>query len=422
MRRVLLSCVVVASAWGCSSDSSPPTIADLSYFPDTVAAIHARRTVSISGSLRVQGGVSALHVRAASWELAIPLDGAGGATSGIISGSFDFDVPPGPGTYPFDVWVTDSDGQASNTLRGQLAVVPDSSCTRWTRIGAGPTSSAARAVLWTGTRFVVLGEDLQFLTSEDAVTWTSLPSTMSFRALASSGAMLVAVGPACAIATSPDGLDWTPRACPAADADLEAVAWAGDRFVALGGRIASTDGWHNPVVLTSTDGVTWTAHALELPSQRFRSVAWSGTRLVAGTESDSGTATQILASDDGGGSWVSSEVMNSSYAVLSMSWIGSEFLAIRRDSALLRSADGLSWSGGWVPMQFVNAATWTGDHLVAVGFGIGTGGLGPDGSPWTNPISGFADEGGWLRGGLRGVAWSGLQCVAIGDGIVLTSP
>ena len=200
---------------------------------------------------------------------------------------------------------------------------------RW--IGS-PNVSRVRAVAWTGTRFVIVGEDRSDLrdwrdlgtakvraavwTSRDGLTWTRVRHTRSLRAGGFvdtsedpiTGGMrdvvagpdgLVAVGSVCRSATgtcsaaawaSADGRRWSRVAgMPAVGGVLESVARArdGSGYVATGRRSC---GKRAPIelpsctalVATSPDGVTWTRRVFPQGSD-MRTVTWVGDRYVGTT-------------------------------------------------------------------------------------------------------------------------------------------
>lgn len=76
------------------------------------------------------------------------------------------------------------------------------------------------------------------------------------------------------IASSPDGIAWTFRPAPADvfyAAGLTSVAWAGGRFVAVGGF---------GIALSSIDGIDWRADFTGVVAQ-LQSVATDGMRCAA---------------------------------------------------------------------------------------------------------------------------------------------
>lgn len=116
---------------------------------------------------------------------------------------------------------------------------------------AVPDCGFLRSIAWTGSRFVVVGDDGTVLTSADGESWavSRLDESISLRRLAWNGERLVAVGhlgqEGGSIATSADGLDWNLQN-PAPS--LAHVTWTGQEFVAVGGFS----------ILTSRDGLAWT--------------------------------------------------------------------------------------------------------------------------------------------------------------------
>jgi hypothetical protein len=90
------------------------------------------------------------------------------------------------------------------------------------------------------------------------------------QAVAWSGSEFVAVGDLGTILTSPDGHTWRAQTSGTL-VYLWDVAWSGSAFVAVG---------ENRTILTSPDGCTWTAQNAGT-SQNLSGVAWSGSQLVA---------------------------------------------------------------------------------------------------------------------------------------------
>jgi hypothetical protein len=94
-------------------------------------------------------------------------------------------------------------------------------------------------VAGSGDRLVAVAFDSIF-TSQDGVTWSSYkpPLPGFWKAVTWSGSQFVAVGQHGIIVTSPDGITWTQR--PAPRGMFSDVAWSGTRFVAVG---AQRRGW-----------------------------------------------------------------------------------------------------------------------------------------------------------------------------------
>jgi hypothetical protein len=103
-------------------------------------------------------------------------------------------------------------------------------------------------VVWSGTQFLVLGNNPNGLTptlqtSFDAVTWTARTGAYGNAALGGtwSGRLFAAVGDSSTAQTSPDGISWISSATPLNTPTLYGVTWHIDRFLAAGqfGRIVT---------------------------------------------------------------------------------------------------------------------------------------------------------------------------------------
>lgn len=139
------------------------------------------------------------------------------------------------------------------------------------------------------------------------------------------------------------------------------------------------------------------------------SVTWNGTQFVA-----VGAAGTILTSPDGA-EWTG---QNSGTVVdlAGVVWGDTQFVAVGKSGALLTSPDGVSWTerNSGAPPDLA-AVAWSGTQFVAVG-AAGTLLTSPDAVNWTARNSGTTL-------GLAAVAWSGTQFVAVGAaGTLLTSP
>jgi hypothetical protein len=134
-------------------------------------------------------------------------------------------------------------------------------------------SFVANAISWTGNQFVVVGSGGKIGASTDGKTWTSQTSGVAaaLKGVAGTGTVTVAVGETGTILSS-DGVTWTARSAPGGfTGSLNAVIWAGDRFVAAG---------EGGKIIHSTDGVTWNDAAAS-GSAGINGLAWNGNVLVA---------------------------------------------------------------------------------------------------------------------------------------------
>lgn len=158
-------------------------------------------------------------------------------------------------------------------------------------------------VIWTGSQFVAVGQEIflsvspiwvphaLILTSPDGVAWTQrargrielgdwAPSESAMSSVAWSGDLLVAVGiyaSRSAAWTSPDAENWTRRDMPGAPAfkhNLRDVTWGNGQFVAVG--------WGGtPAVFTSADGFSWQGNSGSEPLPAMNAVTTGVSRYLA---------------------------------------------------------------------------------------------------------------------------------------------
>jgi hypothetical protein len=185
---------------------------------------------------------------------------------------------------------------------------------------------------------------------------------------------------------------------------LNSVAWSGTQFVAVG---------LGGIVETSPDGSTWTnrgsAFTTSLSGADLRSVLWQNNRFLA-------------AGVNGG-----SEICNGAVC---------PGIVVAREDAVMSSPDGVTWTNaistaslaGIPENSELNSISWNGQQFVAVGDQVGgsvsdTVDYGhvlfsSDGENWsaTTQDVGQSNVVGTLPA-LAGVAWSGSQYVALGNGL-----
>lgn len=130
-------------------------------------------------------------------------------------------------------------------------------------VGALP---ALAGVAWSGSQFVTVGNGM--FSSANGSTWMVNSLTGNYTGAASSGNVFVVTGLSGALYSSPDGQNWTQHVFTSLD--LYAVTWSGKQFVAVGAG----------VILTSPDGSTWTSRTAATTSHLY-GVTWSGTQFVA---------------------------------------------------------------------------------------------------------------------------------------------
>ena len=131
--QAMLSWVTLVGALGvvgCGSDDdgdkgSAPSIDSLSYSPETITM---GQQATISGTLSfsdpdgdLSGIAYAITTPSGQSQTApqSPLQGTAGHTAGVLQFAFAL-IPPEAGQYPFEIWVSDAAGHASNHLSGTL--------------------------------------------------------------------------------------------------------------------------------------------------------------------------------------------------------------------------------------------------------------------------------------------------------------
>lgn len=152
-------------------------------------------------------------------------------------------------------------GWDDNQDSALLITSPDA--VRWTRLRIGGIYRSLLSVVWTGTRFVVVGESMGAAGDTNGVV-TGNP------------------GP---ILTSEDGVTWTRRKT-VTPFDVTKVIWTGKRVVAIGGS-----------VMTSPEGIDWFYHQRRHSYYHFSALAYNGDQVVA-------FAPDSLWLSDGGQGWV----------------------------------------------------------------------------------------------------------------------
>jgi hypothetical protein len=134
-------------------------------------------------------------------------------------------------------------------------------------------------VLWTDSLFVVSGSHSSLMTSPDGTNWTgrALPQLQAVGAMIWTGSRIVAGGSSSyaeLVWTSPDGITWNSTA---QENRAEGLAWGDSLGVAVGYQ--NTGGSVVGAVMTSPDALTWTTRRLF--GSTLNAVAWTGSRFVA---------------------------------------------------------------------------------------------------------------------------------------------
>jgi hypothetical protein len=192
-----------------------------------------------------------------------------------------------------------------------------------------------------------------------------LPGGIQWNAVAWNGTRFATVGTQGAIATSADGLNWT-YGFTGRKEEFTSVTVTPSGFLAVGrdsvgmASIAAFED-ERTVIVNS---------AVSAPGSKFYGVAWGHDRLVAVNYDG------VWSSDNGGSSWTARV---SGYPVFSVTWTGTQFVAVgylggNGHVRVVTSPDGVSWTQrfagsatagvGW------NAVAASGDRIVATGQGL----------------------------------------------------
>jgi hypothetical protein len=285
-----------------------------------------------------------------------------------------------------------------------LATSPDG--VTWTPRGVVPRS--CRLAYGSGRFACVRGDspDLAFVaTSPDGLTWTSQRAALDLAVLdvAYGSGTFVAVGRrgapewGGAIATSPDGLDWTIRRSAVNRSGLNAVVYAGGKFVATGADRA---------LETSADGLTWTDGTIGPDYAVGIDLTHGSGTFVAVVENESAPGATIMTSPDGL-TWTAG---TGTYPDLRLVHGDAGFVATGTLGTILTSPDGVFWtqrsSGYTTPaVRGLEALAYDGKTFVAVGDGAML--ISADGATWS-PITPATEN-------LYGITFAKGTFVAVGS-------
>lgn len=371
---------------GGGSFDSTPVLSNLRYLPDSALQFDGDGQVAISGTFDFSDpGADLASVTLSTSQgsvLTTPVPEAAKLKSGTINGVVLVDTRV-IGRYTFEVYVTDSAGNRSNTLAGTFDVKVNDTANRWTvRSLPLPSGSAVKLqeVARNPALYVAVGEGI--FTSPDAVTWTERPSGVSqvLNDVIWANGRFVAVGNGGTVLTSADGASWVLQQVPAAvEPVLRGVAASGDRYVAVGSQWSTANSTYQELILTSPDGVTW-SKSTESLSMYLHDVIWSGTKFVA---------------------------------------VGSQVGGTNSEAAVLISADGVNWTKHLVgALTVLQDIAWNGSRFVATGYGGAASS--PDGIVWTQVGQGSVSGGAIAWSGQRFLTCGTVYCQSSTDGVQWT--
>lgn len=329
----------------------------------------------------------------------------------------------------------------SNTLSGASATSGSSFTV--SAGGAGGGSWVARAspaayllngLAYGNSVFVAVGYNRTILTSGDGISWTARTAPDSLytdtRAVAWTGSEFVLVGDKTVgagtiptVATSPDGVTWTRRAWTSNTASdtVNAVGTGAGKLMVgtLGGALAySTDG-----------GASWTAETQTHISQFNGFAGHSTTRVAVGSNASSQGA--ILY--DSGSGWTAVTGL-AGIVPRAVVWTGTQFVAVGSSMAGLgnpvsaSSPDGVSWTvhalgTSEAPAGYpLVAVLYSGSALYATGDNFGNKHVivksVDGGASWSSVYSATVSG----NAMLAGLAASGTRIVTVGGVKSVTLP
>lgn len=293
----------------------------------------------------------------------------------------------------------DSD-PASNGPMARIALSSDG--LTWTNVSLGVPSFLSD-LTWGDGQFVACGyaPDTNHIglaatfTSPDALTWTSHlrpPPTPPLTAIAFGGDRYVALSDEDdgVLGCSLDGVDWTLQRLPT-PSGFYAVTYGGGVFAAVGNR---------GCIFTSPDGETWTMRSPGAEANLRGVTHGQGRHVAVGNEG------LVFTSADGAG-WTRQPPPTTNN-LRGVAFGAGRFVAVGEGGGIrtniLASVDGMTWTRQGPSPASLYSVTYAQGMFVAVGGSVLTS---IDGLTWTNRASPAQDR-------LNAVTWGGGQFVAVG--------
>lgn len=247
----------------------------------------------------------------------------------------------------------------------------------------------------------------------------SLPATIPWNDAAYGNGVYVVVGLDATIATSPDGITWTIRRMSTAQMNLNAVAFANGKFIAVGGGTPTKIA--GGLVMTSTNGSDWTINetvAGNTNAQFFDIVYGNNVWVITGSSS-----TPLLSSADGV-TWTSRSVPGGVIPGTG-SFGNGRFVFSGNGNTVITSTDGITWTRNAVAgtpgasSPYIGDVAFGGGKFVAIGRDSSFNGAAytsADAVTWTAApaIAGSSN-------GLDTVASDGAKFAAVGNAGLFSS-
>jgi len=262
--------------------------------------------------------------------------------------------------------------------QGNIWAANDS--TNWQRVADG---FDVRDVVWNGSMFVAVGEDVIY-TSNDGINWTLRTTSYDTNAVTWGDDMFVAVSSKGdgRVITSSDGIHWADQNAGANGHDLNDITSSND--ITQGNGIFVAVGDFQKMFLSS-DGVSWEMSD-PVANEEFNGVAYGG---PVGNEIfvAVGTKGTIFSSSDGE-SWSDKSSENISNTLNSVAWGNNLFVIVGDSGTILTSTNGAEWvkrtSG---VTNDLTSVTNSNGQFIIVGAGVIL--QSSDGMKWTQTTSNF---------------------------------
>jgi hypothetical protein len=270
---------------------------------------------------------------------------------------------------------------------------------------------------WDGEKYIGVGIYGVIVTSPDGITWNEYPTTFQEDALISStnntlksvlynNATLIAVGNAGHIVNSPDGISWMSLSSAETTLPLNSIAKSTNGYVIAG--------YLN--ILSSTDGVSWSKVASPINNAIYNDIIWTGSIYVS-VGYDKSNNNGIIVSSTNGTNWTLVATIPSA-PLWSVTWTGTQFVAVGTSGTVLSSDDGQMWSSSSSVDSSIHfwGVEWDGTQL----YGVASNGLiytalNTNSLSWTLQQSGTTDD-------IRDIVSSDASVVAVGEhGTILKS-
>lgn len=256
------------------------------------------------------------------------------------------------------------DGEYYTVLGEYGRILQSLNLQSWSDIRVGMQDSfSSVAATGTGSEFFAVGKLGQIYHSSDGETWESqaaaVGGNLDYIGVASQNGTHVAVGQAGLISRN-TGLAWVNQTSGTSN-DLNAVAWIGDKFLAVG---------NSGTLLKSDNGIDWVpATSTSVTSEHLQDIVWTGAKVVV-----VGDGSVVLTSTDRGLQWSSITIPNFT-KLHSIAWSGARYIiaGIGVNNDILLSDDGVSWT----PQRSyavlnnttdtINKVYWAGTKFLGIG-------------------------------------------------------